>query len=226
MRTYKVASLLLRYPEADWLAELPQLEQALEEERRLNHRAVEPMAPLLRFLEGPLLESQVHYVETFDRRPAHGLYLFEHLHGESRARGTAMVELLGRYRQHGLELDCDELPDHLPVFLEFLSLLPRRQARREMRTIGPVLRLLARRLGEAQSPYAGVFDALGHLAPRSGSEEAVPASRPMEQLLEREGRSPQGEEPLLVPQNLVPPEHLVPASGIRRRPASPKGGRT
>ena len=76
------------------------------------------MAPLLKFLEGPLIESQVHYVETFDRQPAHGLYLFEHLHGESRARGTAMLELLERYRQHGLELASDELPDHLPVYLE------------------------------------------------------------------------------------------------------------
>lgn len=211
MKTYKVAALLLRYPEPDWLAELPQLQCVLEEERRVNHRAAEVVAPLLRFLEGPLLESQMHYVETFDRQPKHGLYLYEHLHGESRGRGTAMVALLERYRRHGLELDCDELPDHLPVFLEFLSLLPRRQARRELQPIAGVLRLLAQRLGEAKSPYAGVLAALTRLAPRGAANETVQPSRPMEQLLEREGRSAQGEEPLLTP------EKLVPLSSIRRR---------
>src|SRR5579884_3049088 len=104
MRTYKVAALLLRYPEPEWLAELPQLEWVLEEERRANHHAAQVMAPLFKSLEGSLLESQVQYVETFDRQPKHGLYLYEHLHGESRERGTAMVALLERYRQHGLEL--------------------------------------------------------------------------------------------------------------------------
>ncbi|HEX8758204.1 MAG TPA: nitrate reductase molybdenum cofactor assembly chaperone [Steroidobacteraceae bacterium] len=212
MRTYKVAALLLRYPEADWVGELAQLEWALEEERRANHRAAEVIAPLLKFLEGPLLESQVHYVETFDRQPKHGLYLYEHLHGESRERGTAMVALLERYRQHGLDLDCNELPDHLPVFLEFLSLLPRRQARRELRPVAGVLRLLARRLGEAKSPYAGVLEMLARLAPRGAADEAVQPSRPMEQLLEREGHSARGDEPLLTP------EKLVPVSSILRRP--------
>lgn len=212
MKTYKAAALLLRYPQADWLEDLPQLGRALEEERRANHRAIEVMAPLLESLEGPLLESQEQYVETFDRQPKHGLYLYEHLHGESRARGAAMVELLERYRRHGLELDCDELPDHLPVFLEFLSLLPPRQARRELRPVAGVLRLLARRLGEAKSPYQGVLEALARMAPRGAANEAVEPSRPMEQLLEREGRSEQGQEPLLTP------ERLVPVASIRRRP--------
>lgn len=217
MKTYKVAALLLRYPEAEWLAELSQLGRALAQEGRANHHALDAVAPLLEFLEGPLLDSQVHYVETFDRQPAHGLYLFEHLHGESRARGTAMVELLERYRRHGLELDCDELPDHLPVFLEFLSLLPRRQARRELRPVAGVLRLLARRLRTAKTPYAGVFEALARMAPRGAADEAVQPARPMEQLLEREGRSAQGEEPLLTP------EKLVPVSSILRRPPSRTG---
>lgn len=220
MRTYKVAALLLRYPEPDWLAELSQLERALAEERRANHRAADVMAPLLRFLEGPLIDSQVHYVETFDRQPAHGLYLFEHLHGESRARGTAMVELLERYRRHGLELTCDELPDHLPVFLEYLSLLPRRQARQELRPVAGVLRLLAQRLAKAKSPYAGVFEALARLAPRGAADEAVQPSRPMEELLEREGHSPQGDEPLLKP------EKRVPVASVLRNPASRRGDPT
>ncbi len=203
MRTYKVAALLLRYPEADWLAELPQLKQALHEERRFNHRAAERLAPLFAFLEGPLLKMQAQYVETFDRQATHGLYLYEHLHGESRARGAAMVELLERYRRHGLELDCDELPDHLPVFLEFLSLLPRRKARNELRHFTAVLRLLAARLARAGSPYACVFDMLSRLTPRGTSQEPLHPAQDMEQLLEREGLSYDGREPLLTPEVLV-----------------------
>lgn len=199
MKTFKVAALLLRYPEADWLTELPQLHQALEEERRFNHRGAERLAPLMRFLQGPLLEVQAHYVEIFDRRAAHGLYLFEHLHGESRARGTAMVELLERYRRHGLELDCDELPDHLPVFLEFLSLLPAARARRELRPVAAVLRLLTGRLDAAATPYASVLGMLCALAPRADRAEAPSPSRAMERLLERTGCSPEGKEPLLMP---------------------------
>ena len=215
MRTYKVAAVLLRYPELDWLSELPQLRQALEEEWRFNHRAAERLGPLIAFLQQPLIEVQTHYVEIFDRQPAHGLYLFEHLHGESRARGAAMVELLERYRGRGLELDCEDLPDHLPVFLEFLSLLPRREARRELRSAAAVLRLLASRLHAAASPYACLFEALSRLAPRSAPDEPLRPSRDMEQLLEREGRSPDGREPLLTP------EVLVPVSSLSRRTAPP-----
>ncbi|MGH8259992.1 MAG: nitrate reductase molybdenum cofactor assembly chaperone [Steroidobacteraceae bacterium] len=213
MKTYKAAALLLRYPEADWLAELPQLQPALDEERRFNHGMAGRIAPLLTFLQGPLLEVQTHYVETFDRQPNHGLYLFEHLHGESRARGTAMVELLERYRSNGLELDCDELPDHLPVFLEFLSLLPRRQARRELRSAAGVVRLLAQRLQTAATPYACLFEALSRLAPRGEPHEAERPSRDMEQLIEREGLTPDGREPLLTPEVLVPVSTLMTRGG-------------
>lgn len=204
MRTYKVAAILLAYPEPDWIAELPALRSALEEERRFNHRAAERVSPLLALLSGPLIEAQAKYVETFDREPSNGLYLFEHLHGESRDRGAALVELLSRYRAHGLELDCNELPDHIPVFLEFLSLLPARQARRELRPVREVLRLIARRLETAGSPYAALFDTLVRLAPRGGASEPPRPSRAMERLLEREGRSPDGREPLLTPEVLVP----------------------
>lgn len=217
MKTYKAAALLLRYPEADWLAELDEVQQALEEERRFNHRAAERLAPLIAFLRGPLVAVQTHYVETFDRQPAHGLYLFEHLHGESRARGSAMVGLLERYRRHGLELDCDELPDHLPVFLEFLSTLAPREARRELRATAGVFGLLARRLDAAGSPYAHLLEVLSRLAPRARREEAPRPSRDMERLLEREGRSPQGEEPLLTPEVLVPLSSLS-------RPQTRRGG--
>lgn len=200
MKTYKALALLLHYPEAGWLAALPEVEAALNEERRGNRRAGEHVRPLVEFLrDTPLIEAQAHYVEIFDRQPAHALYLYEHLFGESRARGTAMVELLSHYRHHDLELDCDELPDYLPVFLEFLSLLPRREARRHLRPVAGVLRALGRRLEQAETPYAAVFAALNRLIPRGASDAAPEPPRPMEQLIERRGRSAEGAEPLLTP---------------------------
>jgi len=104
-------------------------------------------------------------VAMFDNTPEHSLHLYEHLHGESRDRGQAMVSLMAEYRQCGLRLSCAELPDHLPVFLEFLSELPPRQARRRLGDFLPVLSLLHARLEQAGSPYAGVLRALVRLAP-------------------------------------------------------------
>jgi nitrate reductase delta subunit len=215
MKTYKIFALLLRYPEADWLAELPELEAILHEERRANRHALERVRPLLAFLRRPLLEAQTHYVDVFDRQQAHGLYLYEHLFGESRARGTAMVELLKEYRGHGLELDCDELPDHVPVFLEYLSLLPRREARRRLRPVAGVLRLLEKRLSHAETPYACVFAALHLLLPRGASSSTPEPPRPMEQLLERSGRTPQGEEPLLTPEAMLTLDALRTPDALR-----------
>lgn len=210
MKTYKVLSLLLHYPEAAWLEELPQMRHVLREERRQNRRAAERLEVLLQWLAGPLLSLQMQYVETFDRQPGHALYLYEHLYGESRLRGTAMLDLLSRYQDRGLALQGNELPDYLPVFLEFLSTQPPRAARRELRRVGSAVRLLEERLTAASSPYAAVFMVLARLTP-AGLASAVPAPRPMEQLLAQQGRSADGREPLLIP------EVRVPFSSIRRR---------
>lgn len=200
MKTYRILALLLRYPEADWLAALPELEAVLHEERRANRHAGERLQPLLTYLhDTPLIEVQTHFVSTFDRNPAHGLYLCEHLYGESRARGTAMVQLLTHYRDAGLDLDCDELPDHIPVFLEFLSILDKRDVQQRLRPVAGVLRQLAQRLEQAQTPYACVFTALNRLLPRRTSDAAPEPPRPMEQLMEHSGRSDEGIEPLLTP---------------------------
>ncbi len=197
-------ALLLRYPETDWLGALPELETVLREERRGNRAAAEHVEPLLGYLRTtPLLDAQMHYVETFDRQPAHALYLYEHLFGESRARGGALVELLGHYRHCGLELDCDELPDYLPVFLEFLSVLPRRDARHHLRPVAGVLRSLHRRLEEAQTPYASVLAGLNRLIPRGAAQYAPEPPRPMDQLMERRGRGADGTEPLLTPEAMT-----------------------
>src|SRR6185312_2998556 len=94
-----------------------------------GRRAGRRLDRLLIYLEhGPVIDLQEAYVDTFDRNPAHSLSIFEHTMGDSRERGPAMVHLVEEYRRFGLEATSRELPDFLPVFLEFLSLIPPEEA--------------------------------------------------------------------------------------------------
>lgn len=106
------------------------------------------------FGDEPLLDVQAVYVETFDRSKKVSPYLFEHVYGESRDRGPAMVELREAYREQGLEIDSRELPDFLPMFLEFCSELPEDQARSWLNEVGPILQQVHVRLDSRDSHYA------------------------------------------------------------------------
>lgn len=129
MKTFKVLSLLLCYPEPEWPAALPEMHTALEDETDFNGGAPTRLAPLFDLLhESKLIALQENYVATFDRNPSHSLHLFEHIHGESRDRGSAMIDLLEEYWKHDFDASAAELPDYVPLFLEFLSLLPAEEA--------------------------------------------------------------------------------------------------
>ena len=103
------------------------------------------------------------YVECFDRGRNLSLLIFEHIHGESRDRGQAMVDLLRIYREHGFELAAKELPDYIPLFLEYLSQRPEDEALDLLRDALPVLNLLRARLAERGSAYAVLFATLARL---------------------------------------------------------------
>jgi len=121
MKTFKVLSLLLMYPETDWLDALPEMEAALASEADANGDASARLAPLFALLrQSDLIRLQENYVATFDRNPSHSLHLFEHIHGESRDRGSAMVDLLQEYWKYDFDASAAELPDYVPLFLEFL----------------------------------------------------------------------------------------------------------
>jgi nitrate reductase molybdenum cofactor assembly chaperone NarJ/NarW len=200
MKTFKVLSLLLSYPEADWLDALPELEQALADEAGVNGHAARALAPLLAALRGgSLIGLQEEYVATFDRNPSHSLHLFEHIHGESRERGSAMVNLLEEYWRQGFEPLASELPDYLPLFLEFLSLLPEPQALGLLGDAVHVISLVGRKLDGNGSPYAGVFRVLEALSPVPAQELAEPPVRDMDEAMERFGPGMDGIEPLLRP---------------------------
>ena len=129
MKTLKVLSALISYPTVELTAAASELRGVLAVEGLLPKPIRADIEALIDDIAGAdLLDAQERYILLFDRTRSLSLHLFEHVHGESRDRGQAMVELLKLYSAHGLELTAKELPDHLPVFLEFLSTLPDAEA--------------------------------------------------------------------------------------------------
>lgn len=161
MKTFKALSALLSYPSEDLTAAIPAIDALLHEEGLLGPRRMQDLAPLLHELaQNDLYELQERYVLLFDRSRTLSLNLFEHVHGESRDRGGAMVDLLETYRAGGFDLVGSELPDHLPVLLEYLSTLPLDQARAMLADAGHILTALEERLIRRDTPYAAVLTAL------------------------------------------------------------------
>ncbi len=137
---------------------------------------------LTRLSRSDLLHVQASYVETFDRSKKVSLYLFEHVHGESRDRGPAMVELRMAYRERGLDLACNDLPDYLPLFLEFCSQLPDAEALAWIDDVSHILQRVHVRLDQRGSRYALPIRLLLHLTgtepwPQELVEEAAGESR-------------------------------------------------
>jgi len=217
MKTFKVISLLLCYPESDWLAALPELEDALAAEADFNGDARTKLAPLfVQLRETSLIALQENYVATFDRNPSHSLHLFEHIHGESRDRGSAMIDLLNEYWKYDFDASASELPDYVPLFLEFLSLLPTDEALALLGDAVHVLATIGRKLDANGSPYATAFQVLEAISPVEAQELVEPPVRDMDEAMEMFGPTMDGVEPLLkpVPQVAVvqmPVSHRLPA---------------
>jgi nitrate reductase delta subunit len=164
-QTFKVLSLLLSYPVAELKTAIPEMRAALAREQLLageERRALDPLFDSL--LADDPLDLQERYVFLFDRTRSLSLHLFEHIHGESRDRGQAMVDLMAMYEEHGLEIAARELPDHLPLFLEFLAILPIEEARALLAQPLHIIASIGERLHKRESVYTGVFRALEHIA--------------------------------------------------------------
>ena len=174
--TLKALSALLAYPTADLKACIGDVGLALAREGLLASREMAALRPLLdEVREGDLYDLEERYVALFDRSRTLSLNLFEHVHGESRARGGAMVDLLETYRAAGFEPKGTELPDHLPMLLEFLSTRPMPEAREVLADAAHILEALKVRLERRESPYAAVFAALIRIARARPDREAVAA---------------------------------------------------
>ncbi|MBB2919793.1 nitrate reductase molybdenum cofactor assembly chaperone [Cupriavidus alkaliphilus] len=200
MPLYPILSALLGYPEQELLDALPEIDAALGEWPQAR-ALLAPVTGLLR--SETLITLQENYVATFDRNPAHSLHLFEHVHGESRDRGQAMVDLIDEYRRAGFEPAASELPDYVPLFLEFLGALAGdgNEARAEQ-LLGEAIHVLAAigdRLARNQSPYAGAFAVLRTLTDVQPQAQQEPPVRDMDEALETFGPGADGVEPLLAP---------------------------
>lgn len=152
---------LLDYPTAELQAGAGELADILKGETRLDARLRARFGDWCQTLvQAELLDLQADYVELFDRGRSTSLLLFEHVHGESRARGQAMVDLLAEYQAAGFQLDARELPDYLPLFLEYLSTRSDDEIGRWLSEISHILALLTARLEEREAAHALVPYAL------------------------------------------------------------------
>lgn len=184
--TLKAMSALLGYPSAELQAAAGEIRDALRAERALPAAVLERLEPLLSRLENEdLMELQGDYTGLFDGSRSLALHLFEHVHGESRERGQALTDLRERYLARGFGIESNELPDFLPLFLEFLSFLEPKEAKEWLAQPAHVFAAMEERLAERGSPYAAVlaallalpkakpdFDALAALRARMAAEEA------------------------------------------------------
>lgn len=165
IRTFKVLSLLLSYPTEAIREAAPEFRGVIESEALVPVRFRAPLFALIdEIAERDLYDLQERYVLLFDRTRSLSLHLFEHVHGESRDRGQAMLDLAALYEKHGFRVAANELPDYLPMFLEFLSLLPANEAKEMLEEPAHILAALEARLNKRKSIYASVFRALKGLS--------------------------------------------------------------
>jgi nitrate reductase delta subunit len=180
---FKVFSALLSYPTDEMRAALGEMADIISRSSLVAEPERLALLALIATIgEGDTLDAEERYCELFDRGRSLSLHLFEHLHGDSRDRGTAMVELKTLYGRAGFELAGRELPDYLPVILEYLSCRDLAEARDMLADCGHILKVIARALIARQSGYAAVLQALLVIA----GEQPVDAAkvRPARERLE------------------------------------------
>ena len=175
-RIFKALSALISYPTEELRQAAAALRDVLDDEaivppalRKELERLIEEIAT------GDLYDLQERYVLLFDRTRSLSLHLFEHVHGESRDRGQAMIDLKAQYERHGLVISAAELPDFLPLFLEYLSTRPLAEACDHLGRPAHILIGLAERLRQRKSPYEAVFRALSALASMAPDAAAMAA---------------------------------------------------
>jgi len=174
MKTLKVIAALLDYPDAEIQAHADELVAVIQSDTRLPEDQRREIADFaLRLARTDLMEAQADYIETFDRGRSLSLSLFEHVHGESRDRGQAMVDLLRVYEEAGFSISVRELPDYLPLFLEFLSTRTQEDAVHWLAEVAHILQLLYTRLEAREKPFARLFRPLLYLAGEEASTAAL-----------------------------------------------------
>ena len=191
MISFKALGALIDYPTLELQAAADEIEQALGEERALPTAELEGVCAFIaRLRTSDVMDLQEYWIGLFDRSKRLALHLYEHSYGESRDRGQAMVNLALTYRMNGFELNAAEMPDYLPLFLEFLSVVPEVHARRYLTDAIEIIEALRIRLEERDSTYAALLGALVTLASRAADTDQV------ELILAEEPQDPESLEDL------------------------------
>lgn len=177
----RVLARLLSYPDAQLRGDLADMRQALLSEKAIASARLEELDALINGLtRGNALDNEAEYVEVFDRGRATSLHLFEHVHGDSRDRGPAMIDLAQTYEKAGLFLGPDEMPDYLPVVLEFVSTQPPKESRAFLGEMAHIFNAIFNALQQRNSPYASVLGALLELSGEKAHPVKVVADEPLD----------------------------------------------
>ena len=177
----RVLARLLSYPGAELRSHLPEMRDALHTEHAITVERLAELDVLMDALSSTdPLDTEAAYVQLFDRGRATSLHLFEHVHGDSRDRGPAMIDLAQTYDQAGLYLVPGELPDYLPVVLEFVSTQPPREARAFLSEMTHIFNALFSALQQRRSAYASLMGALLELAGEKAQAVKVAPEEPLD----------------------------------------------
>jgi nitrate reductase molybdenum cofactor assembly chaperone NarJ/NarW len=154
MRLYKVLSVLLEYPDQDLVEHLPEVNQEIQESDELDEDERSALLEFYRYFSSKsLTELQENYVQTFDMTAEHSLHLTHHLFGDDKNRGPALIDLGELYKDYGVEIVTNELPDYLPIILEFAAYMDDGEASVFLADAHKVLATLTENLKKAESPY-------------------------------------------------------------------------
>ena len=178
----RVLARLLSYPDAELRSHLSEMRDALHTERAITVGRLAELDVLMDTLSNAdPLDTEAAYVQLFDRGRATSLHLFEHVHGDSRDRGPAMIDLAQTYDKAGLYLAPGELPDYLPVVLEFVSTQPPREARAFLSEMAHIFNAIFSALQQRQSAYASVIGALLELAGEKAQAVKLAPEEPLDE---------------------------------------------
>lgn len=188
-RTLRALARLLSYPDATLRKYLPELRAAILQEAALSPARLAELEDLIQWMSATsgkqeALDIEEAYVELFDRGRATSLHLFEHVHGDSRDRGPAMIDLAQTFEKAGLFLAPGEMPDYLPVVLEYTSTQPAEEARAFLNEMAHIFNAIFAALQQRDTRYASVLGALLELAGEKAKPVAVTPDEPMDEAWE------------------------------------------
>lgn len=212
----RALAALLAYPDAELRAGLAEIAEAVRDSTLLQGAQKSDVLALIDDIAtSDPLDAEGRYVDLFDRGRYTSLNLFQHVHGDGRMRGPAMVDLQQRYRDAGLEPASDELPDYLPAVLEYLSCRDLKDTRDTLESISLILRRLGNILVRRGSRYSAVFAALLQIAREKGLDPSDPVP-PAEDFDATWHEQPAFSKP--VPPRGMLPEELAAASPSTTNP--------